>query len=319
MKKNILIVGIAFVSLIVYFWGQKEENSDIEKLKNSDKVAGISNPKKTKKEIVKTTPIDNRIDELTNKILDKKISFLERTKYILKLRNKRLSFSDERALMDHIKKVHLDEPHTITNDIIEHLVRFGSNKKAVGSTLLNILNNSLQDRVVREYALQYVPEFYQKRWETGETWNDTEELDRQKFNKALWELTTLSEGSMAGGALFALYKLSGKYSDIESNDVFDKSHEIVGDISYMTPNRMAAVQILAFSKNEEFFDTAKNIVLDKNSPVLLRVTAMHTASQSKFVDDEFVNYLNKISTGEVNSNPTIKKCANLTLKKLRRY
>jgi len=250
-------------------------------------------------------------------ILDVNRSTLERTPEIMKLRQKKLSQADEKALLTHLAQVHKNESQAIKNDIIEHMVRYGSDKKQVGDTLLGILSNDRQDKVLREYVLQYVPEYYTSRWLPNEHWDDIEDFDRQKFNKILWEMTDLTEGSMAGGALFALFRLADKYVDLNQDEIFKKSMDVMVDPSYMNPNRMGAVQILSFSNNEKYFQAAKEIVMDDNQPTLLKVTAMHTATKSKVMDREFHAHLKVLAKGGDDVHPSLAKCANLTLSKIK--
>lgn len=255
-------------------------------------------------------------NELIREITNTELSVLERTVKILNLRKISLNKADEIIILNHLKRIDPKESASIRNDLIEHSVRYIADKKTVGDTLLSILENSKHDRVTREYVLQYIPEFYISRWSPELNWSDSEENDRQKMNDVLWGMTELTEGSMAGGALFALFRVSDKYSDIKIQNVFARSREILINPAYMNPNRMGAVQILAFSDNEEYFQTAKQIVYSEDQPTLLRVTAMHTASKSKFPDKEFVIKLTELSQSKNKVHPSLRKCAELTLSKL---
>lgn len=324
MKRKIIIVSfILIAAFLVYRFAGREAHlpdsgSKVDKPlshKHSEKKNRISTQGNGAVEEVAAE--DEKVKDLIKEICNKDISVFDRTPKILMLRQMNLSKNDERMMLEHLSKVDLEESQSIKNDLIEHMVRYGSDKSRVGEVLLAIITNPHQDRVVREYVLQYVPEFYTGRWKQGQNWDNAEEQDRQLFNQALWEITDLTEGSMAGGALFALHRIAEKYEDIDQMEVFKKAREVLIDPSYMNPNRMGAVQILAFSNNEEYFEAARNIVMDKNQPVLLQVTAIHTAAQSRFPDKDFISYLKQVSKGGEEIHPSLQKCASLTLLKLK--
>ena len=322
MKIKVLIGSLLLITAFVIY----KLGKDGTKL-TSLKEEGTTAVNKTSKEerrimskvevIDKSSQAESKVNPLINEVIDVRISVFERTPKVLSLRQIKLSSADETKILDHLKKVDFRESESIKNDLIEHMVRYGRNQSQVGRTLLNIIKNPSQDRVIREYVLQYIPEFYLNRWNPGKEWDDAENQDRQLFNDALWEITDLTEGSMAGGALFALHRIADKYEDIDHQEVFKRAEKILIDPGYMNPNRMGAVQVLAFSNNEEYFETAKGIVLDQNQPVLLQVTAIHTATQSKFLDKDFISYLRHISNGGEGVHPSLQKCAKLTLLKIK--
>ena len=321
MKKYLAVFCLLVIASTVWILQSSRElnlpESNEQAKKSAQKSKTIKSHRSGQKDFIEDD--SHIINELIYKVLDKKQSVLTRTKDVLALRKIKLSTADENALIDHIKTPQEDEVYSVKNDIIEHLVRYGSDKEKVGEALLHIMGNDNQSRVMREYVLQYVPEYYLSRWIPDSQWNEFEERDRQKFNDIMWYMTDLTEGSMAGGALFALYRISDKYEDVNKGKVFEKSHDILVDPSYMNPNRMGAVQILAFSNNEEYYNTARQIVLEKQGPVLLQVTAIHTAVQSKNFNPEFISYLKELAKSDSKSDPTLKRCAQLTLKKIKRF
>ena len=317
MKKWLAYGALALICLLLFRLVDHEEGE-----KPSPEII-VQNPKRSvelsQPLLKQNVEADNLgiVSGFVSDILDVQRSTLERTPEIMRLRQKKLSKADERALLAHLSKIHTNESQAIKNDIIEHMVRYGANQKQVGDTLLEILSNDSQDKVIREYILQYIPEYYTGRWIPDGDWGDFEDADRQKFNKLLWEMTDLVEGSMAGGALFALYRLSDKYIDLNQEEIFNKSLEVLVDPSYMNPNRMGAVQILSFSNNEKYFHAAKEIVLDNSQPTLLKVTAMHTASKSKVLDKNFYAHLKFLAKGGEGIHPSLVRCAAITLSKIK--
>jgi len=319
MKKVLFFSLLAVVAFLALRMGEKpaeknEKLSDIAKESSGEGKCDLSNSLRL--HTPESIEPDSASEFILN-ILDVKRPVLHRAPEIMKLRQKKLNSADERALLEHLTKVHTDESQAIKNDIIEHMVRYGSDQKQVGHALLDILKNSQQDKVIREYTLQYIPEYYMNRWNPAAEWDISEDDEREIFNSVLWEMTDLTEGSMAGGALFALFRLADKYGDLNQKEVFNKSLNVMLDTSYMNPNRMGAMQILAFSKNEKYFDEARKIVLDENQPVLLKVTAIHTATQSKFLDKDFYTHLKTLAKGGDGIHPTLSKCASLTLSKIK--
>ena len=309
---------------VLIFWPTSPQKSNETSKLETRKVDRTETKKRNKR--IKTKPVfesdgydgPEMVNEIIHQITDRTRGVKQRTKDILALRRMKVTKADEQALMKHLLTPHELEVYTIKNDIIEHLVRYGSDKRNVGAGLLKILRDSNQSRVMREYVLQYVPEYYQSRWKSNTDWTGIDEEDRQQFNATMWSMTNLTEGSMAGGALFALFRLSADYQDINKNEVFDKAHEVLIDPSYMNPNRMGAVQILSFSNKEDYYDTARQIVLEKQGPVLLQVTAIHTAAKSRVHHKEFHKYLTELSRGGKDIDPTLKRCAQLTLSKIKK-
>ena len=320
--KKILISAALLLIISIVTWVKVENKTSLTVKKTPGKKTKISSSKPQK--VTSTIPLNANpedspypevIHEVIHQILNKKLSFIQRTKDILSLRQMTLTKADEQALINHLLKPHEDEAHTIQNDLIEHLVRYGKDSKIVGDTLLAILKNEQQSPVIREYILQYVPEYYLSRWQGAENWGDIEEIDRQKFNSIMWRMTEFREHSMAGGALFALHRISALHQDLNPDKINQKSHDVLTDPSYSNPNRMAAVQILAFSNREEYYETARKIVMEKEGSILLQVTAIHTAIQSQRHNKPFHQYLVRLSKG---TDPTLRKCAQLNLMNLKR-
>ena len=322
MKKIFIFVS-ALILLAFFAWYRGNRDVELnEDNQPSNSQIQMSEKHPDKKRIDSSLKTEESNDpgssnNLLNEITDTSIPVIKRTVKILELRKMKLSRIDENAMLNHLAEVDPKESASIRNDLIEHSVRYIKDKKLVGDTLVSILENSNHDRVTREYVLQYIPEFYLSRWKPESDWEDFEENDRQKLNQVLWNMTDLTEGSMAGGALFAMYRIASYYPDIELQKVFEKSSEVLTDPGYMNPSRMGAVQILAFSENEEYFQLAKKIVYEEKQPTLLRVTAMNTASQSKFPDREFLDKLKELSQSKNYVHPSLKKCAELTLSKLK--
>ena len=320
MNVRIFTVALVLLSALVIWNYNSPERKALYEVQVQPKKE-LKNPRVAKSRLSAKVDLSEdtfpeQVSENIHRITNPHGDFVERTKDILALRKLKVSKADEDALLHHILTPHRDEVYTVKNDIIEHLVRYGSDQNKVGVGLLKIIQNESQSQVMREYVLQYVPEYYLSRWKAGTDWSELDEEDRQQFNQTMWQATDWQEGSMAGGALFALHKLASMYHDINADEVFEKSHKVLVDSSYANPNRMASVQILAFSGNEEYFDTARDIVLKKDGPILLQVTAVHTAVQSKQYHHQFNKYLKDITNGRVECDPTLKRCVLLTLNKL---
>lgn len=320
MKIRIFTVALVLLSALVIWNYNSSDKKALPEVQPQTKKkvnnSHVSKNRRIAKADISENTFPEQVSENIHRIINRHGDFIERTKDILALRKLKVSKADEDALLNHILTPHQDEVYTVKNDIIEHLVRYGSDQIKVGAGLLKIIKDEGQSQVMREYVLQYVPEYYLSRWKAGTAWDGLDEEDRQRFNQTMWQVTDWHEGSMAGGALFALHKLAPRYDDINADKVFEKSHEVLVDSSYANPNRMASVQILAFSANEKYFETARDIVLKKGEHILLQVTAVHTAVQSKEHHHEFNKYLKDIANGRVESDPTLKRCALLTLNKL---
>ena len=126
------------------------------------------------------------------------------------------------------------------------------------------------------------------------TLSDQDGLVREELKEALWQLTELRQGSMAGTAISKLHEISVNYADIDKEKVAERAYEIAKDTSTEVASRMGALDILIKYPNEEAREDIKAIAMDDAQSPSMRMVAIASYSSVRSDDGEFNDALRKI-------------------------
>ena len=253
--------------------------------------------------------------------------FFQRNLNISELKEIDLSKQDKRALHTFLKQspptagAHL-ALHSLKNDIITHLIFEEEPDVELGRVLTAIMLDKTQHQVMREYAAQFVLNYFEQSWpyqDENTTLSDQDGLVREELKEALWQLTELRQGSMAGTAISKLHEISVNYADIDKEKVAERAYEIAKDTSTEVASRMGALDILIKYPNEEAREDIKAIAMDDAQSPSMRMVAIASYSSVRSDDGEFNDALRKIvSTNKDEIDKRLKWAAEGALKKIKK-
>ena len=118
----------------------------------------------------------------------------------------------------------------------------GRFKESQAQILEDIVLDDSQNEILREYVLQYIPEYFHKHWQEKTEYSP---IDRQVMTNLvdmLWRVQDEKSGPIAGTALIALHDLAPDFDLITSKQVEKATRKLL-DASTPEASRMAAFSI----------------------------------------------------------------------------
>ena len=284
MRVKTLIAALLALSLCVLFL-RKEENKDTE---GKSPEAKLNKNSFAAENLLFPVPDYQKVQQKVKDIADKEnFSEAQRMAFVYDLQLSKISKNDEEFLRYYLRNNDPDDSYAVKNDVVEYLVRSSQEMNLTEKTLYHLLSLS-NDEVLREYILQYIPEFYDN------CFSHFRDADFSKFNNLLFDLLNENNSSIAGASLFALYKISRNFPEVEKSEVLDNARQILADRSSSSSSRIASAQLLFDSNLAETDKLLRKISFAENEPVLLRMAAIKSLEKRKVADLEFINFLKEL-------------------------
>ena len=276
-----------------------------------------------KKETLKELPfLNDSIHPFISEIVaftDEKEAF-QRNKKIYLLKEVKLNEPSRQALYSFLKQPPANAGpnislHSLKNDILNYFIHHLRPDISIGLIITEIMNDTNQHQIMREYAAQFTLNYFERAWPEGDDYEFTsqEAILKKEIEMALWNMTELKLGSMSGTAITKLHELSERHSDISKEQIAATAFKISTDPSVETASRMGALDILAKYPNEEGQNYMKEIALDNSQPITLRMVAIASYSSSSSEDLEFNEFLER-SLANKETDKRIKWAAKAALK-----
>jgi hypothetical protein len=147
------------------------------------------------------------------------------------------------------------------------------------ATLLRIQGDKKQSEVMRDYAVQYLSQFYDRI------------PDQKAVQNAFWERTDDTQGTTAPTALIALHGLANKAKLEDPERLNVRVREIASLQSAPDSARMTALNILSSNQAKQALITAKGILQEERSVALTTVAIGTVASFGSAKDAELLKSL----------------------------
>lgn len=334
MKKNYYILLLFLtVALVAYFVGNHLPSKNIQPVevrravkKHKKTVPHLKLPR-----LEMTMPNKADLDPVTRGIIDleSNLSYVERSKLVWKLRQRTLRQEDFRAIYTFLKTNPQEGGaqlfwHSLKNDLLVFVIDDGRYKESTGQLMVDIINDSEQHEVMREYTLQYVSDFFERHWLTrksfGKELDDLSSVDKQLqevFLTTMWNQTSSHEGPIAGTSLIRLNDLSKRFSAIDQNRIEREVERMINDSMFPVSSRMAALSISAERKLYHLRSAATQIALDETLSASLRMSALHTATTMD-PDEDFIDEITEKFINNQSADKRLKMAAKMALEKLKK-
>lgn len=312
MKLILKIALLLLIFTIIFFLGEKSVN--LKKDVNSPIRAKIE--KRHSNKVIELPQIElvmpplDSLNSYTKKIigLNKDPTKIDRNRLVNMLKGKELSKDDFQAFYTFINTSPGNDSsylalHSIKNDLLTFLIEDGRYKESTGRFMLNVINDTNQHSVMREYTLQYVSDYFYRHWlDKSDRTYSTEErhlssLDKQlqeEFVKTMYGQLNSSEGPIAGTALIRLNDISKIFSIVDKEKIIYHTEKMISNNSVPVSSRMAALTIANEKQLTHLQEEIQTIAFDQNIPVVLRMAALNTAGNLTQFEDFTISLKNKI-------------------------
>ncbi len=228
-----------------------------------------------------------------------------------------LPVDDVAALADFLRKPHGDESgvslniyNTLRNDVLEVLVRQEQVPDGLGGLMVAMLRNPDEDEVWRDYSLQYMAEYYQRRWSPGsESVADRErDLMLDAYREALGRKDA---PTLAGTALIGFETLSRQYAEAPRAEVAVRALDLAVDEESSVAARITALRVCSALGERQVLPAAR-MLAQTGAIVPLRMAAIATLGDLGAAEEDIG--LLKALRGD--SDPGVARIAGVALARL---
>ena len=255
---------------------------------------------------------------------------LQRNDLVWNLKKEKLQKADFQAILAFLKEkpqkdgAHLGL-HSLKNDLLTFIIEDGRFKDLTATLMLEIINDPDQHPVMREYVLQYIPDYFEKHWLTVKGALREEKkltgidlLFQETFIKSLWDISeSTAENGIAGTALVDLHELSSDFTKINLEQIAQRTESLLDDSAMPDSSRMAAFSVASERGLTHLFKKAEDVLFSEQEGIPLRLSALHTAS-TMAPDQQFTEKLKKEFIENKQANRFLKRAAGIAIKKQQR-
>jgi len=167
------------------------------------------------------------------------------------------------------------------------------------------------DAVWRNYTIQFLAPYYEKRWPAGSAVNMADP-ERQAILDTLWEALLEKDGPIAGTALIGVELLSRTHSEIDKGRMRKAACDLALDDACGVESRIAAIQICGMIDSREALPTVRTLA-QAGEVTPLRIASIAALGRLGSSDDE--DLLQSLAAG---SEQYPRKAAEAALKRLRK-
>lgn len=171
------------------------------------------------------------------------------------------------------------------NDVLQRLIAQQTLHPGVGTLLVEVASDPSQDPIWRDYALQFVAPYAERKFGDLQMPLDWE-VDR--LTKALTDAIASGSGEIPGTALIGLNRMSSHAilgARVPKEMVIAQADAILARPHPAEMERITAIQIMGQSGNEAFKNQAASIATDTSATVMERMAAIATLGQVGTMDE----------------------------------
>jgi hypothetical protein len=198
----------------------------------------------------------------------------------------------------------------LKNDVLDALIAQESLPPDLLTTLLSIYRNPATDLLLRDYCLQHVAPYYERRWpieDAGREKDPARAEALQVYDEALGVKHTL-----AGTALLGMVRLSERYPEIDKTKLADRCLASALDDNEDVSTRITATGLCAALGQTNVLPVAR-VLAQTGEPIPLRLAAVNAIASVGTVED--LELLESLAAG---SDGSVKNAALSALAKLKR-
>lgn len=335
MKKGFIYIAIPVLGILAFYLGSNISKPEVKSPAHENDGNLLGKPEVKKKiplpEFHFQMPTKDKLNSIVSEVigLTEKDFHLRNIK-VWKLRKENLSKDDFEAFYSFLKS----KPekagaqlalHSVKNDLLVFIIDDGRYKESTASLMLNIINDPNQHEVMREYVIQYIPDYFEKHWLNGNGDQQQEKKNlsalgkefQNSFINSMWKMVQTTDGPIPGTALIRLHELSQTFNAIDSKRIEVQTEKMINDPNMSASGRMAALSVALEKEMVQIVDQSSQMTFDESLPISLRMAAMNTtavlSNDKLFIEDLKDKFLN-----DPNVDNRLKRAALLITQKLQR-
>lgn len=161
--------------------------------------------------------------------------------------------------------------NALKNGIVNVLLAQDQIPPGLGSALLRMHQDVGNDLMWRDYCLQFLAQYYRKRWTPHDT--SDQDPEREQVAHAIKQALETDGGAFAGTALLGLEDLSRSYREFDPALIRGAAVRTAGSPEGTEANRITALRVCALLNAREILPVARDTALG-NGPSMLRMAAV---------------------------------------------
>ncbi|NQZ59045.1 MAG: hypothetical protein HRT88_16455 [Lentisphaeraceae bacterium] len=229
--------------------------------------------------------------------LGEKVDFKTRMAALNKL-TKRIDKNDSKALLEFMQTQYSPDLemreiafNAVKNDVLNLLLRQHERVDGVGGVLVDIANDDSYGEMWRDYAIQFMPSYYEQAFDREQAYENGEDNERDDMLNTLWEFAENRESQSSATALLALKDLAGNYQEIEAVRIVETAMDIVNDGTTPLGPRITALRLASNKELQtdegaaEYFEENVRIIAQTGENIVLRMSAVKTLGEIGNADD----------------------------------
>ena len=204
-------------------------------------------------------------------------SYLQRATALKKL-TRQIGPNDLQSLMVFLdtrlvdqKEMSVLQFNSLKNDVLDVLIKQDTVPEGLGTYMVRMYKDATHDDTWRDYCIQYMAPYHQRKWEAGKEIAADEE--RSAITNALWEAAGRHEKSTAGTAMIGLQNLAENYPDVDKKQLGDLAAGTASDERAVEGARITAFSISSMLGRSEVLPAAR-IVAQTGETVVLQMAAI---------------------------------------------
>ena len=207
----------------------------------------IDGPQAAHASILRTTyfaynPLPQAIREIIGR--DRASDYLHRSRAV-NLLQRPLREHEMQALFEFLHRppeqdiLPLKEVYALKNDLMDMLVAQPTLHRKLGQHLLAITTDKHQNRVIRDYCLQHLVPYYERKWRSEET--RALDPEQEQIDETLARLARDHSSPLAGTALLCWVQLAEQYEHLDLRAVHEASVAIAMNQQANRSSRLTAL------------------------------------------------------------------------------
>jgi len=210
---------------------------------------------------------------------------------------RKLSADDISALMDFLNQRAADRSdmraiafNGVKNDVLDVLLRQDVLPKGIGLQLVEMYNDKSLDTMWRDYCVQFVTNYYERRWiyaDSSQTVSkdaNTKVAGREVIEAVYWDALKETDTTIAGTALLGLNSLAQQDPAIDRERVSQAAVDLLSNPEVGEPTRITAFSIAASLGNQKALPEAR-VIAQTGETVTLRMAAIAAIGRLGSVSD----------------------------------
>ena len=223
--------------------------------------------------------------------LGEKVDFKTRISALNEL-SKSLKGTDSKALLEFMQTQYSEDVemreisfNAVKNDVLNLLLLQHERVDGIGGVLVDIANDESYGDMWRDYALQFMPSYYEQAFDRERAYESGEDNERDEILKTLWEFAENRDSQSSATALLALKDLAGKYNEVEAVRIVETAMDIVNDGTTPLGARITALRLASDKSIQadegvaEYFGENVRIIAQTGENIVLRMSAVKTLGE----------------------------------------